>query len=209
MKQKYTLYSMIMILVETICLFIPGSYQTDNWHPEVNSLGWEEWKKIPSQPLNIFDLDRVGIEIGPGNWIAYVVILLMAVSFAAFLFAYLYPEHKYAKYAYYTPIVSFVVLTGFTFYACAFAEMAPYLTRWEWDIGWLFYIIITLHILTIIFSILIKYAKFDEKAMPFVLPQKSSGIDKVEEMKKYKELLDSGVITQEEFNAKKRQLLGL
>lgn len=30
-----------------------------------------------------------------------------------------------------------------------------------------------------------------------------------EELKKYKDLLDSGVITQEEFNAKKKQLLGL
>lgn len=30
-----------------------------------------------------------------------------------------------------------------------------------------------------------------------------------EELKKYKELLDSGIITQEEFNAKKKQLLGL
>jgi predicted Zn-ribbon and HTH transcriptional regulator len=31
----------------------------------------------------------------------------------------------------------------------------------------------------------------------------------VEEIKKYKELLDSGIITQEEFDAKKKQLLGL
>lgn len=30
-----------------------------------------------------------------------------------------------------------------------------------------------------------------------------------EELKKYKDLLDSGIITQEEFNAKKQQLLGL
>ena len=30
-----------------------------------------------------------------------------------------------------------------------------------------------------------------------------------EELKKYKELLDSGVITQEEYEAKKRSLLGL
>lgn len=29
------------------------------------------------------------------------------------------------------------------------------------------------------------------------------------ELKQYKELLDSGVITQEEFDAKKKQLLGL
>ena len=30
-----------------------------------------------------------------------------------------------------------------------------------------------------------------------------------EELKKYKDLLDSGVISQEEFDAKKKQLLGL
>ncbi len=33
--------------------------------------------------------------------------------------------------------------------------------------------------------------------------------DAVEEIKKYKELLDSGIITQEEFDTKKKQLLGL
>ena len=30
-----------------------------------------------------------------------------------------------------------------------------------------------------------------------------------DELKKYKELLDMGIITQEEFDAKKKQLLGL
>ena len=33
--------------------------------------------------------------------------------------------------------------------------------------------------------------------------------DEAEQIKKYKELLDSGIITQEEFDAKKKQLLGL
>ena len=33
--------------------------------------------------------------------------------------------------------------------------------------------------------------------------------DAADELKKYKELLDSGVITQEEFDQKKKQLLGL
>ena len=32
---------------------------------------------------------------------------------------------------------------------------------------------------------------------------------KAEEIKDYKSLLDSGIITQEEFDAKKKQLLGL
>ena len=38
-----------------------------------------------------------------------------------------------------------------------------------------------------------------------VIPHKSNA----DEIKKYKELLDSGIITQEEFDAKKKQLLGL
>lgn len=37
----------------------------------------------------------------------------------------------------------------------------------------------------------------------------SEGFSAADELKKYKELLDSGVITQEEFDAKKKQLLGL
>ena len=39
--------------------------------------------------------------------------------------------------------------------------------------------------------------------------QDNSVTSPVEEIKKYKELLDSGIITQEEFEAKKKQLLGL
>lgn len=38
---------------------------------------------------------------------------------------------------------------------------------------------------------------------------KDSGINKLEYLKKLKELLDAGIITQEEFEAKKKQILGL
>ena len=56
----------------------------------------------------------------------------------------------------------------------------------------------------------IKKAFEDYKATPIetttnAIPQ-ASGAD---EIKKYKELLDMGIITQEEFDAKKKQLLGL
>ena len=44
----------------------------------------------------------------------------------------------------------------------------------------------------------------DEEAIP-----SSVGGSPADELKKYTELLDSGVITQEEFDAKKKQLLGL
>lgn len=37
----------------------------------------------------------------------------------------------------------------------------------------------------------------------------TAAVSAADELKKFKELLDSGVITQEEFDAKKKQLLGL
>ena len=40
-----------------------------------------------------------------------------------------------------------------------------------------------------------------------IVPEESSTMDSVEELKKYKVLADSGAITQEEFEAKKEQLL--
>ncbi len=49
---------------------------------------------------------------------------------------------------------------------------------------------------------------FPKSDAPVVVEKKASA-SKADELKKYKELLDSGVITQEEFDAKKKQLLNL
>lgn len=48
-------------------------------------------------------------------------------------------------------------------------------------------------------------AYIDEKSNPIAVNQVSAA----DELKKFKELLDTGIITQEEFDAKKKQLLGL
>ena len=39
-------------------------------------------------------------------------------------------------------------------------------------------------------------------------PKEAPKLDKFDELKKYKELLDAGVITQEEFDKKKKELIG-
>lgn len=54
----------------------------------------------------------------------------------------------------------------------------------------------------------IKSVIIDKKKSEQVKPN-SAGVSNADELKKYKDLLDSGVISQEEFNAKKKQLLGL
>lgn len=51
----------------------------------------------------------------------------------------------------------------------------------------------------------IREVKAGTKTAPTVIQQ----ISAADELKKFKELLDMGIITQEEFDAKKKQLLGL
>lgn len=53
-----------------------------------------------------------------------------------------------------------------------------------------------------------EYATFDPQAVYFA-PASSPTIGGADKLKMYKELLESGTITQEEFDAKKKQILGL
>ena len=52
-------------------------------------------------------------------------------------------------------------------------------------------------------------AKQDAPATPSATIKQELPLSNAEELKKYKDLLDMGVISQEEFDAKKKQLLGL
>lgn len=55
-----------------------------------------------------------------------------------------------------------------------------------------------------------QYAAPQYSAPQYTAPrQRTPGFDVADELKKYKDLLDCGAITQEEFDAKKKQLLGL
>ena len=53
-----------------------------------------------------------------------------------------------------------------------------------------------------------EYSTFDPQAV-YSSPLSASAIGGADKLKMYKELLESGTITQEEFDAKKKQLLGL
>ena len=114
------------------------------------------------------------------------------------------PNKNLEKVACISSFISLALLVAYTYYTCVIAEdVFSDSSRYEWTIGWLFYIIIALHSLTFILSLVVKFKKFEEKEA------KAISSSTPEEIKKYKELLDSGVITQEEFDTKKKQLLGL
>lgn len=87
------------------------------------------------------------------------------------------------------------------------------------DFVWLFFNMLILNFLTYVqninkyvvyISMLIKHYKKKEKSAATQNSQpQESGQSTTDELKKYKELKDQGVITEEEFDAKKKQILGL
>ncbi len=75
---------------------------------------------------------------------------------------------------------------------------------------WLWYVMIVIQLFAVAFSF-VKQKK--EEVIPAVHPMQAytseTYSNNVEELKKYKDLLDQGVIAQDEFESKKKQLLGL
>lgn len=193
MKQKLSLGIIILIVLETICFFVPGCIRPVYWERQGGSL----IRTFPDQDFNIFDVD-------PAYRLAVGLTVVMIISLGLFLLVFLRPQQKLGKIVYFSPIISLAVLVAYTYYACAIAQLVfSDSSRYEWTIGWLYYVIIALHILTVILSLVVKYKKFEDRET------KANNSNTPEEIKKYKELLDSGVITQDEFDAKKKQLLGL
>ena len=79
-----------------------------------------------------------------------------------------------------------------------------------YGIGWGFYLVCALYLSMVVLELFKHFSKLEEENKPRVskttIVQNASSAD---ELKKYKELLDQGIISQEEFDAKKTQLLGL
>lgn len=85
------------------------------------------------------------------------------------------------------------------------AEKKGYSFGLWWLYGWGFFLIALIHVSVI-----------DDKNAPQVtapqpayLPPSNAGISAADELRKYKNLLDNGAITEKEFEAKKKQILGL
>ena len=76
----------------------------------------------------------------------------------------------------------------------------------QYDIFWGFYIECALLLLSCIFSCIAFFTKF-QRNISTTNTENSPIESKTNELIKYKELLDNGVITQEEFDAKKKELL--
>lgn len=92
-------------------------------------------------------------------------------------------------------IIGLILAAGLAFIPANIAKNKGRSFGLWWFYGWMLFIVALIH------SLMLP----DPYAAPVVRTQTGTA----DELKKYKDLLDKGVITQEEFDAKKKQLLGL
>lgn len=188
MKKKLTLAMIIITIIEAVCMFIPGVIKVDAYHTDENQ--------------NIF-FGFKGSGSGAAKFLSWVVILLLIALFASLVSAFLEKTRLSA----WLPLASFISLLLLIF-VCNRLE---WVTGSGWTVeensvhaGSLFYVVIILAAILTVLSFVAKSAKLDDAPAKKVPVGQTS---KADEIKKYKDLLDSGIITQEEFEAKKSELL--
>lgn len=111
---------------------------------------------------------------------------------------------------YFVMVLTFAAILGVI--PASIAKQKGYSFGEWWIYGWLLFIVAIIHVQFIPDKNASAAANIEDKSKenkesPNI--KQISTQDPVEELKTYKELLDEGVITEKEFEAKKKQLLGI
>lgn len=97
-------------------------------------------------------------------------------------------------------ILTLVIAAGLAFIPATIAKNKGYSFGLWWFYGWMLFIVALIHALCL---------SDKNKATKIEAVKPAVPVGVAEELQKYKNLLDNGVITRAEFEAKKKQLLNL
>lgn len=200
MTRKINLSIIILCIIETICCFTPFCLDEEYWKYK-QSIAYHGISSLERHnDISIFENDALlgkplAVVFVSAAIVVAVIYFLKALNFATNL----------TNKAWIFAIVHSVAMVVFLLYSCSIAEVDNISYRYEYGMNWMFYIIIALNLIVLTLAILQKMGKVDEMPIKKQVVAKESAND----LMSYKELLDSGVISQKEFDAKKKQILGL
>lgn len=198
-KKKIALIQAITQLIAFVALFIPISFI--RYFTNHNNF----WKTYSYSESFISAADM-------SDNIIWGILLLIASVFALTYFV-LYFTTKIQwvrkKYCIAIPCISLPILV--TSVIIISANSVRYSNASEcYSADWGFYLICALYLAIVALELYKHFSKIDEESKPkHTEPIVVQNLSSAEELKKFKELLDTGIITQEEFDAKKKELLGL
>ena len=201
MKKNYKIIAMILMIVNIFTCFIPTYFYAEVWE----YIGPGHGRQTAKYGINFFDVNTDYIaHHGPVYTFSCIVAICWVICIGAILYSII--RSKDHKLIWFSPCISLVPF--FVFYECV--QRAEY--NWSngngftsYSANWMFYVSLALQICAAALMVI----GMTGKELPFAFPKPAQKISDADELVKYKELLDSGVISQEEFDAKKKQLLGL
>lgn len=192
-----------------VCLFIPGMFEYTCETSDLLAMS-----RTVTSPEQVSFYDRF---TGPTTYpevLGWLTLAIMCVGFLVYIFQLMGKGKRQNLFAaFLIPAVEIVLLIVSALYEPAI-HFAPddYIRSYDrYDPIVLFTVAVGIGAALFLVALL-GYIKAAREGI--IEEKKESGpqnsmMDTPDELKKYKELLDSGVITQEEFDAKKKQLLGM
>ena len=105
-------------------------------------------------------------------------------------------------------VIILIIAAGLAFIPASIAKRKGYSFGLWWFYGWMLFIVAIIHVSLIPDKNSQQTPINQFNSIPYS-PPSNAGQSAADELKKYKELFDAGVINEEEFQAKKEQLLKL
>lgn len=204
MKQKVLLSSVILLVIEFVLFFTPYCFIVNYWQYK-SSLTYHGIKSLEyKEHVDIFAMNDTIARI-----FAISSIILVAIALFAYVMMLLGKNTALTKFTYYIPIVIFAVSLLHFLYLVLFAEYDSASWYEDCSANWGAYVIVSMNTVLAILGYLLKQDRFSPKYANENTDKAPPATEISDELKVYKKLLDDGIITQEDFDAKKKQALGL
>jgi len=200
-KRNCNLIALFSQILSLLFLLVPRIYNYEKWVPTSLDYVLDHTNAYSFLQINLAQY------VSP-IWL-YLIVAIMGINIII-LFLHLF-DSSHKKMSMISILPSFISLALMIAFTCVVLDFdySSNMNKYRFSPNGLFFIEALLIIATIVFS-LMAYLKSNKDNNVATIPStpiaSKSG---AEELKKYKELLDTGVITQEEFDAKKKQLLDL
>ena len=203
MKRRAALITLIFDAVALVGLFLPGVYTMSYWMVNLE-YGWGAYTRSWSQAVNFLSVPTEG----PGL-VTYLALLALAASVVVMG---LMMGGKLGKGAKGGPVAALPALAFVLVLLAAILRMNARIENseygyWTFSFGWILYLILALSLAAGVLSLLLAAGKFRD-TVPAAAAA-ATRMDAADELAKYKSLLDAGAISQDEYDAKKKELLGL
>ena len=201
-KKILALIQAIIQIIAAVFIFIPGFYSQEYFYSPLNYSA----PTTKSFAESAFEAS----EIADCEWSAILLVVVMALSVAYFTMSFVTDQVWLKKKAMIAvPCVQAVVLAVNAIMVLSW-EHYSYISgssSHNYSLSWGFFVVCAFIVIVVLLELFRRFSKLPEKKEKEPVANAKVGVS--QELREIHELFDSGIITAEEFEAKKKQLLGL